>query len=163
MCGPVFSKVAESIMAKAHQSDFSSARDTINPFHPQVKAGDIEAGRQVLKQIGVTHQAHFNEYAAETVWGAPDSVAHTISLSPSEEPKDSIPNVMGYGLRDALYRLESAGMHVEVKGVGVVVKQSKKAGTTLTPGDTITLTLSTKTKAPKKKIKEQPPVAPPTQ
>ena len=163
MCGPVFSKVAESIMAKAHQSDFSSARDTINPFHPQVKAGDIEAGRQVLKQIGVTHQAHFNEYAAETVWGAPDSVAHTISLSPSEEPKDSIPNVMGYGLRDALYRLESAGMHVEVKGVGVVVKQSKKAGTTLTPGDTITLTLSTKTKAPKKKIKEQPPVTPPTQ
>jgi cell division protein FtsI (penicillin-binding protein 3) len=151
MCGPVFSKIAESIMAKAHQSDFSGACDTVNTHLPQVKAGDIEAGRQVLKQFGITHQAHFNEYAAEAVWGAPDSVVHTISLSPADEHQDSIPDVTGYGLRDALYRLESAGLHVQTKGVGVVVKQSKKAGTTLHPGDTITLTLSSKPKTKKSK------------
>ena len=151
MCGPVFSKIAESIMAKAHQSDFSGACDTVNTHLPQVKAGDIEAGRQVLKQFGITHQAHFNEYAAEAVWGAPDSVVHIISLSPADEHQDSIPDVTGYGLRDALYRLESAGLHVQTKGVGVVVKQSKKAGTTLHPGDTITLTLSSKPKTKKSK------------
>ena len=150
MCGPVFSKVAESIMAKAHQSDFSGARDTVNAFHPEVKAGDIEAGRQVLKQFGIMHQAHFNEYAAETVWGEAEIGTGPISLSPTDAPKDSIPDVCGYGLRDALFRLEALGLQVKVKGAGVVTHQSRKAGTTLNPGDSITITLTPKPKPTKK-------------
>ena len=150
MCGPVFSRVAESIMAKSHQSDFTTACDTLNSHLPQIKAGDIEAGHQVLKQFGITHQAHFNEYAAETVWGTSDQEAHTISLSPTDEHKDSIPDVIGYGLRDAIFRMESAGLRVKTQGVGIVVKQSLKAGSLLQAGDTIVLTLGQQSPTTKK-------------
>jgi cell division protein FtsI (penicillin-binding protein 3) len=150
MCGPVFSKVAESIMAKAHQSDFSSARDTVNSFHPEIKAGDIEASRQVLKQFGISHQAHFNEFAGETVWGNADAGNGIVSLSPNEAPKDSIPDVCGYGLRDALFHLESLGLKVNVKGAGVVTYQSRKPGTSVKPGDSITIMLASSPKTTKK-------------
>ena len=104
----------------------------------------------MLKRFGITHNADFNEYATETIWGEVDLGKNSIALTPTDTPKDSIPDVCGYGLRDAIFRLEQAGLRVKTKGAGVVVQQSKKAGTTLTPGDTIMLTLSAKPKATKK-------------
>lgn len=146
MCGPVFRRVAESIMAKAHQSDFSTARDTTNSPLPYVMEGDLEASRQVLKQFGITHNADFGEYATETIWGDVKSDLNALSLSPSDEPKDSVPDVCGYGLRDAIFRLEQAGLCVKTKGAGVVVQQSKKPGSAIHHGDTIMLTLVPKSK-----------------
>ena len=146
MCGPVFRRVAESIMAKAHQSDFSTARDTTNSPLPYVMEGDLEASRQVLKQFGITHNADFGDYATETIWGDVKSDLNALSLSPSDEPKDSVPDVCGYGLRDAIFRLEQAGLSVKTKGAGVVVQQSKKPGSAIHHGDTIMLTLVPKSK-----------------
>lgn len=146
MCGPVFKRIAESIMAKAHQSDFSDARDTLNTHMPEVKDGNLEASRRVLKQFGITHNADFNEYSTSHVWGAADADRNSIDLQASEIHKDSVPNVTGYGLRDAVYRLEEAGLRVKVKGTGIVVQQSKKPGSAIHPGDSIVLTLSPKKK-----------------
>jgi cell division protein FtsI (penicillin-binding protein 3) len=41
----------------------------------------------------------------------------------------NIPNVIGMGLRDAVYVLENKGLHVRIKGFGKIVQQSIKAGT----------------------------------
>jgi cell division protein FtsI (penicillin-binding protein 3) len=108
--------------------------------------GDLEASRQLLKQFGIAHDADFSEYATETIWGEVDIDRNTLSLSPIDAPKDSVPNVCGYGLRDAIFRLEQAGLCVKTKGAGVVVQQSKKPGTSIHRGDTIMLTLASNSK-----------------
>ncbi|PHN05226.1 penicillin-binding protein [Flavilitoribacter nigricans] len=53
---------------------------------------------------------------------------------------DQVPNVVGLGLRDALYVLENRKLKVEFNGVGKVVKQSILPGTALR-GQTIWLAL----------------------
>jgi cell division protein FtsI (penicillin-binding protein 3) len=53
-----------------------------------------------------------------------------------------VPNVQSLGLRDAMYLLENAGLNVEVKGSGKVIKQSLQPGTKIVRGTTIELTLA---------------------
>ncbi len=147
MCGPVFKRVAESIMAKRVQSDFSIVRDTVNAFLPEVKPGNLAATRRVLHQVGLKHQAEFDETNDKAVWG--DVVQHhsEFLLKQYITPTDSLPNVVGYGLRDAVYRLESAGLKVKVHGVGSVVKQVPKPGTPIEKIDSVVLTLKMQPKS----------------
>jgi len=53
-----------------------------------------------------------------------------------------VPNVQGMGLNDALYLLESQGLHVKVKGSGVVKKQSINPGKKVDKGELIIIDLS---------------------
>ncbi len=55
--------------------------------------------------------------------------------------QNGVPDVKGYGLRDALALLEKAGYNVRFKGSGYVAAQSPAAGTTLRRGDNVTLML----------------------
>ncbi|MBS1935934.1 MAG: PASTA domain-containing protein [Bacteroidetes bacterium] len=55
--------------------------------------------------------------------------------------KQSVPDVKGMGLKDALYLLETMNMKVDVKGKGKVKSQSLQPGTTLTKNQAITLQL----------------------
>lgn len=52
-----------------------------------------------------------------------------------------VPNVMGVDLREALYRLESAGYVVTFEGSGRIVSSEPSAGTPSPPGTTVHLTL----------------------
>lgn len=54
---------------------------------------------------------------------------------------DLVPNVVGMGLRDALYVLENLGLKVNINGVGKVVQQSIIPGTK-PKGQTVILTLN---------------------
>ena len=53
-----------------------------------------------------------------------------------------VPNVKGMGLNDALYLLENQGLHVKVKGSGVVKKQSLLPGKKVDKGELIIIDLS---------------------
>ena len=53
----------------------------------------------------------------------------------------TVPDVVGMGLRDALYELESRGIEVEFEGAGSVKSQSVKAGETIEPYTRVKLTL----------------------
>ena len=141
MCGPVFKRVAESIMAKTVQSDFSTAKDTVNSHLPIVKAGDLAATRNVLHHVGVSHQADFNETTGHAVWGSTEQHSSTMMLKQSITTVTEVPNVKGYGLRDAIYRLEEIGLKVKFKGVGNVHSQSLKPGSPFKVGDVIELQL----------------------
>ena len=43
-------------------------------------------------------------------------------------PENQVPNVVGMGLRDAIYLLENSGLKVDVIGVGKVRRQSVRSG-----------------------------------
>lgn len=60
---------------------------------------------------------------------------------PKQEPKDSVPDVVGLGAREAVAVLESAGLKVRLKGAGYVVAQSVNAGSPLVKGELVNLTL----------------------
>lgn len=68
----------------------------------------------------------------------------------------TVPDVMGMGLADALFLLESRGLKVRFKGVGSVVEQSIEAGRRIEPATVVEITLSEQTepKNQKEKIKQ---------
>ena len=67
---------------------------------------------------------------------------NAIKISDSKEEKGIIPNVVGMGLVDAAYLLEKNGLVVHVEGVGIVRKQSLRAGLRIKKGQTIKLFLA---------------------
>ena len=68
-----------------------------------------------------------------------------VRYSEALEGKNTVPNVSGMGLKDAVYRLEDVGLKVKVgrkngeKGqpYGKVIEQSIKAGEIIKQGETI--------------------------
>jgi cell division protein FtsI (penicillin-binding protein 3) len=52
-----------------------------------------------------------------------------------------VPNVVGMGIRDALYILENSGLNVQTNGKGMVTKQSLDPGTKILKGQKITIQL----------------------
>ncbi|MCD6012189.1 MAG: peptidoglycan glycosyltransferase [Flavipsychrobacter sp.] len=65
-----------------------------------------------------------------------------IVVAPKSMYRNLVPDVKGMSLRDAVYMLETFGMHVNVKGKGKVAEQSITPGTTVTKGQVITIQLS---------------------
>ncbi|MBR3101111.1 MAG: transpeptidase family protein [Muribaculaceae bacterium] len=59
-----------------------------------------------------------------------------------EAMKQGVPNVRGLRIRDAIARLENAGLCVRFNGAGYVVEQSLAAGTPFTRGQVINLRLT---------------------
>lgn len=64
------------------------------------------------------------------------------TLTPPKQVKKGVPDVRGYGLRDALNVLETAGYHVVFNGAGYVAGQSPVPGASAHYGSTVTLKLT---------------------
>ena len=95
-----------------------------------------------------------NEVAPETdgnlVWAQCETNSASVTLNPTGEDEPGVvPDVRGYGLRDALFRLERLGLKVEVKGKGRVSSQSRKPGEKFERGQTILLLLGNVEDIPK--------------
>ena len=60
----------------------------------------------------------------------------------SSSRSGSVPDVKGYGVRDAIVTLEKAGYDVKIKGSGHVTAQTPAAGTSASRGTCVTLSLA---------------------
>lgn len=149
MCGPVFKRVAESIMARNHVADYSKARDTVRCKQPVRMAGDMAAAARLFREIGVGCRAGMPVDGREAVWGKSGGSGNDIVLLPAEDADGRMPDVEGYGLRDALYRLERMGLRVKAEGVGLVREQSIRPGHAVKRGQTVRLTLGEKPRKPR--------------
>lgn len=141
MCGPVFKTIAETVMARTKVADFSAARDTTRSAVPAACNGDIEATQRLLNAVGspATPPA-----SPKSKWGTAQSNEQSVTFTPQTEEDGVMPDVEGYGLRDAVNRLEQLGLSVRTTGVGRVVQQSIGAGKKFKPGQVVVLTLETK-------------------
>ena len=110
--GSVFHNIAEGVMSNNVRMAASKARDEHSVFVPDVKAGNEDAARYVLEQLGIG--------GAQT---------HGVSMA-----EGTMPNVAGMGARDAVFMLEKAGLRVRLSGTGCVKSQSIPAGATLRAG-----------------------------
>lgn len=143
-CCPVFKKIAETVMARRLNPNYHNAMDSIGrrKMLPFMAAGNLNALNRVLEGIGMGEQTlPVTEHGL--VWGRNVGEDRKIQLE-SESNNRGVPSVIGYGLRDAVYRLERLGLRVKATGVGHVVRQSIAPGSPVKTGRRIGLLLSMK-------------------
>lgn len=157
-CGPVFRRVAETIMAQKRKTDYSSARDTMNALKPQVSPGNLVAAAEALDYLDISYRADFQPETAGVVWGGSETDGSGIALTKTATREGIMPDLHGYGVRDAVFLLEKMGAKVKVKGVGRVTKQSVKPGESLAWGGCVELQLGHLPKAKKKPAPQPQPV-----
>lgn len=143
-CCPVFKKIAETVMARDLNADYRAARDSTVLRHelPFMAAGNLNALNNVLGAIGLGKQG-LPVTSSGIVWGSNTGTDRQVRLT-QETTVQGMPSLIGYGLRDAVYRLERMGLHVKATGVGHVVRQSIAPGTRVQRGMRVGLLLSSK-------------------
>lgn len=143
MCAPVFKRVAETVMAQRRIDDYSKARDSLHTPTPLVYAGNMESAATVLERLGISFKTTSEMSRPGACWGTCETTGRDLKLhvEPTSQAKE-MPDVKGYGPRDAMFRLEKLGMKVKLRGVGCVSEQSVKAGTEIAKGQTVVLTLT---------------------
>ena len=68
--------------------------------------------------------------------------ASILRTSNAKTSPSTVPDVTGFGIREALVRLEEAGLTVHFKGTGYVTAINPPAGTPVAPGTKVVATLS---------------------
>jgi cell division protein FtsI (penicillin-binding protein 3) len=102
----------------------------------KVKGGNIEQIRRVADKF--SPRVSFTD---RNGWGvAKMDTLKNVDIKTIED-NSLMPNVVGMGLKDALFILESRGMDVHFTGRGMVRSQSIPAGRKISAGDNVSLTL----------------------
>lgn len=155
LAGPVFRAVADRVYAANsswHETEDGNSGKII------LSADDIKGGKWTelkrvagklsipLKTEGETGEwVHVAQHApgnepgnATTEAGVTDSVKpEEIMAEVAETDGDTVPDVTGMGLKDAIYLLESRGLTVAFSGKGTVKHQSVSAGTPAKKGQVV--------------------------
>ena len=139
--GSVFSRIAERIYAKHLYRDLAHAKDSTAVLIPDVKNGDISEAALVLNALGVNSNSESVRAGHSPIWGKAVNTTNHAELRQTKYSSQFVPNVKGMGAKDAVYLLESQGLHVRISGIGKVTAQSIAPGSYLRKGQTITLTL----------------------
>lgn len=154
MCGPVFKRIAESIWARNIRAPFTVTRDSTEHRNdlPIMRGGNLSNLTYVLDELGLGYNTNYDAGGVLN-WGSNSSESPrsaTLTADGEDQTKKSktltMPKVEGYGLRDALYRLERMGLKVKTSGHGRVVRQSIPAGQPVKRGEEVTIILSTSAK-----------------
>ena len=140
VAGPIFKTIADKIYSNRlelqHEPELAENIDRRPPLSMSGHASDL---RTALAGLGIPVQDE-----AEGEWISTQATDSVIVLQTRGVPVDGIgmvPNVMGMGLKDALYILENRGLRVRVNGSGMVKRQSLRPGSRASQGSTITIEL----------------------
>ncbi len=132
VAGPVFREIMDKIFyykPELHKAlnNYKKPQLADNSL-PQHFAGSLSDMTTVFDLLKLPYKIESSSEMMTTVQ-ARDKV-----LVLKERPcgENLIPNVVGMGVRDALFVLENQGMKVKVKGIGKVTAQSVKPGTRVT-------------------------------
>ena len=141
MAGSVFSKIAERVYAKDLRLDLTHAIDTNSVVIPDVKAGEMNQVKLVLDELDIRFQTKFTQKKDTKTWGSAQMAPQSVILESRELKRNYVPSVIGMGAKDAVYLLESKGLHVNLVGVGKVKSQSIANGTLIKKGQMVRLVL----------------------
>lgn len=135
--GPVFSKISQRVYSKNLTTDIVHAADSTAVYVPDVKAGDVEAAKRVLRDLNVAVGGDLNKQFAST-----SIMGNRVHFKQIYTTETSVPDVTGMGARDAVFALESRGLKTRVKGRGKVTKQSIAPGAKAVKGNVIMIELN---------------------
>jgi len=138
IAGPVFKEIAEKLVARNINSQ---------PFYVAEKVKDstmfyFKGWQADFSNIFSTLKFNLKDSNANNKWGNYQASGNHVMKTNLEVSKNSMPDVKGMGLKDAIYLLENLSLKVIVQGLGKVKNQSLLAGTTFKKGQTVYLTLN---------------------
>lgn len=136
LAGPVVRDIVNYIYYRDEEwhQQIKSEQKEHYPLH--VKGGDIASVRRVADKF--SPRVSFTD---RNGWGvAQTDTLLNVNITTLKE-QGVMPNVVGMGLKDALYVLESRGLRVHFTGSGMVRSQSLRAGEKIKPGAQVTITL----------------------
>lgn len=135
---PIFREIADKVFSNEMElhKDLAIA-DSTNRNIPATKAGDSKDLNKVLAYLKVNALAR----NGDATWVTTEPSDAGVMMSERKTQNGSVPNVLGMGVRDALYLLENSGLNVKVNGRGAVRKQSLDPGTKIMKGQKIVIEL----------------------
>ena len=142
--GHAFKDIAERIYARSPLviNTVEEDKDSNMPKMPVSMDGNRKAIETVLDELDIeydTRGANDAEWATTTAMKAVDKIVVTAT----GKKKNTVPNVKGMGVKDAIYLLEQCGLKTQIEGSGYgeVTHQSIEPYTPARRGETIVLTL----------------------
>jgi cell division protein FtsI (penicillin-binding protein 3) len=137
VAAPIFKEVADKIYANRLDMHKIYETDSTVIALPFAKAGHHKDLSTVLANLNI--EADFSN--AAPLWNSIQQSEKELMVKARKMENGLVPNVMGMGVRDALYLLENSGMTVRVNGRGLVTKQSITPGTRIMKGQQIVIEL----------------------
>lgn len=138
--GPVFKEVADKIFAT------KVAYQNAQQFEPTKDSSYYQflGMRGDLNQILTTLKYSANNTSPPETWGSTVFQNGTVAsyTKNTNSSDNAVPDVIGMGLKDALYLLENAGLKVSVSGRGKVLYQSLVANSFFKKGESIKIQLN---------------------
>lgn len=138
VAGPIFKEISDKVYATSpewfREVDDSGDLKEI----PQAKSSSREALAEVLDELDIP----FEKVDKKADWVTTERDSVKVELKKLNVSKKTVPNVVGMGLKDALFLLENTGLRVKFQGRGSVRSQSIQAGTKVAPGSTVFLEMS---------------------
>lgn len=138
-CGPVFKQVAEGVMVSQREKDLAAARDTMRPHQPVMRPGSTASAQSGMQKLGSANIVA----GSASQWTRQEQNGKNTMVVADNTADGTMPDLAGYGLRDAVLRLERQGLKVSATGYGSVVSQSVKPGDPIKAGMNVSLVLST--------------------
>ncbi|MBP6312389.1 MAG: transpeptidase family protein [Flavobacteriales bacterium] len=141
VAGPIFKEIADKIYSNRLelQQGVHLAR-TEGPTSPISLSGSSADLRTALEGLKVPMVIETESEWATTQAG--DSSVTLLSRGIPTGAMGLVPNVLGMGLKDAIYILENRGLRVRFEGSGMVKRQSLPPGTKATNGSMIVIELT---------------------
>jgi len=138
VAGPIFKEIADKVFASSIELHKElKLEENLAQNIPSTKNGQFRQTEKVVKTLRIP--AKLPE--SQDRWIAAKSTSDNVVFTGVKFRHDQVPNVVGMGLRDAIYLLESKGLQVRIIGRGTVVKQSVNAGSKIQRGQEIVIQL----------------------
>ncbi len=130
VAGPVFKNIAEKI--------YQVKGDLLDPIQQQY--AELQNKKMPNKHSGyasdyaklINHIDLDVEVNSKSRWVDIAPQRNKLTIDKKKIKGDQVPDVIGMGLRDAVYILENVGLEVRVEGLGKVKRQSIKPGAKVT-------------------------------
>jgi len=137
VAGPIFKEISDKVFATSPEWFSDIKGDELKDF-PQTKSGQLSKLEYIMNELDIP----FESNGKKTDWVTVQRDSTKIATTPIRLAKSRVPNVVGMGLRDAIYQLERLGLRVVAKGRGTVRSQSVNPGEPVIKGSTVYLEMS---------------------
>ncbi len=138
LAGPVVKDIVRYLYNR--DQEWLAPIDTIKRrnYPTTIKGGDISAVKSVTSRLSPSSARSEKNKG----WGvASVDEESKVTVTEIDESHSVMPNVVGMGLKDAIFILENRGLKVSFSGQGRVSRQSIPSGRKISRGDYVSITL----------------------
>lgn len=139
LAAPVFKEIADRLYTLSVRQNVQYAYTQVNDSNFYQYKGQKNDVHFLIKNLQVPYRdsaSHFGEWSVlQKTWAGPVLYAGKVNTN-------SMPDLRGMGLKDAVFVCEDLGLKVNIKGRGKVIAQSLGSGMQVTNGDVIQILLN---------------------